>query len=318
LWWKRQQDELIEQSKLVTPSPGARAPVLSTGVPPASLGFTKRLRRFAFMSEARDTALYPSPSYYRSTLSIPQKNVVAIGLNLAVIPLSEFNINAYNQWLDIEVGGVTYEVELPAGNYTTVNIQATLQLAIRTTAVALLAYTVLLHPLTNTIEISTNGPPCVLLFRTGPHVNRNLWQVLGFPRTVDTASLTVHLAPGTVSLFGTMAIDVFIDEISNAIQSTDNAFARIDLLRTSVTADVTFFTPPGDGLPLGFFWPISRLTFLTFNFMVKYTELLAGGEIVDRYRPYMFNGRNHILRLDIVTQEYKSPFEESIELEAVG
>ena len=316
-WLLRQQDEIVEHSKLVTPSPGVRSALLCSQVSAPLLGYVKRLRRFSFMSEARDPVKYPSPAYYRSTLPIPQKNVVAIGLNLAVIPLSEYNINEYNAWLDIDVAGVTYSVLLPVGTYNGTTIAPGLQAAIVATNVALAAYTVTLTPLTSKITIDTNGPPCVLLFRTGPHVNRNLWQVLGFPRFADTLDLAVHVAPGTVSLFGAMSIDVFIDEISNSIQSTDNAFARIDLLRTVVTADVTFFTPPGDGLPLAF-WPISRLTFLTFSMLVKYTEITATGDLVERYRPYLFNGRDHILRLDIITQEYKSPLEESIELEPVG
>jgi hypothetical protein len=138
---------------------------------------------------------------------------------------------------------------------------------------------------------------------------------MGFPR-VDTADLSVQTSPGVVNMFGVLAIDLFIEEISNSIDSADNAFARIDLYRVT-GSEYCFFTPPGDGLP-SYFWPVSRLTFLTFSFKVRYSEILPDNTVIERYRPYEFNGRQHTLRLDIVSKEYKSPLEENIELESTG
>jgi len=288
---------------------------------PVHLSYAIKAKRYTFQSEARDTTLYPSPAHYRMNLPVPQKNVIGIGLNLAVVPISEYNVNPFTQWIDIRVAGVTYSVQLPEGNYVTVagnplNIATSLQAAIVAFNPALAAFTVTLSALNNRITINTNGAPCSLLFGTGPNVNKCLWQILGFPR-VDTDDLVVLDAPGTVDVTGTRAIDVFIEEIANSIDSTDNAFARIDLLRYNITTDVTFFTPPGDGVPR-YFWPISRLTFLTFSFLVRYTEIMPNGTLIETYRPYLFNGRQHTMRLDVISKEYKSPLEDNIELEATG
>ena len=298
-----------------TPEP---APIVQFRQPlcptPYNLARTTRTRRYTFQSDARDTTLYPTPSKYRMNLPVPQKNVIAIGLNLAVIPISEYNINPYTQWLDIFFGATLYSVMMPEGNYTAATLPAQLQAAIVATNAALAAFTVTLSPFTNKITINTNGGPCSLLFFSGPHVNVNMWQIIGFPRQ-DTPSNAVQVAPNVIDTIGTLAIDFFIPEIANNIESTDNAFARIDLSRFGALSEHTYFTPPGDGLPLTF-WPISRLTFLTFEFRVRYTKLEPDGTIIEAYRPYLFNGRNNTIRLDIITREYKSPLEETIELEA--
>ena len=319
-WVRLHKDDIIEQRALAkNTSVVANRAALST--PHAPLTYTTRLRRLTFQSAARDTVLYPSPAYYRMNLAVVQRNVIGIGLNLAVIPVSEFNVNIYTQWLDIEVAGVVYSVKLPEGNYVNVptvpanNFSAALEAAIVATSPVLAAYTVTFNTLTLKVVVDTNGAPCSLRFGTGPNVNRSLWEIMGFPRT-DTANLAVQEGVGTVNLAGALAIDLFIEEISNAIDATDNAFARIDLNRVG-TNDNCFFTPPGDGLPR-YFWPIGRLTFVTFNFKVRWTELLPDGTIIETYRPYLFNERQHTLRLDFVSKEYKSPFEDSIELEASG
>lgn len=317
-WVKLHKDDMLEQRALVhsaAPRP-PRAPLCT----PHPLTYTTRLRRCTFESEARNTQLYPYPSYYRMNLSVTQKNVIGIGLNLAVIPVSEYNVNIYTQWLDIEVAGVLYSIQLPEGNYTnvtpgTTNFSTALKAALIATSPVFAAYTVAFEALTNKSVINTHGGPCILRFGTGPNVNRSLWQIMGYPR-VDTPDLSIQESPGVVNMFGALAIDLFIEEISNAIDSADNAFARIDLYRTT-GSEYCFFTPPGDGLPR-YFWPISRLTFLTFSFKVRYSEILPDNTIIERYRPYLFNGRQHTLRLDIVSKEYKSPLEENIELESTG
>jgi hypothetical protein len=317
-WVKLHKDDMAEQRALVQSSStrATRGPLCT----PHSLTYTTRLRRCTFESEARDTQLYPSPAHYRMNLPVTQKNVIGIGLNLAVIPVSEYNVNVYAQWVDIEVAGVLYSIKLPEGNYTNVtpgltNFSTALQAALVATSPVFAAYTVSFVLLTNKLVITTNGGPCILRFGTGPNVNRSLWQVMGFPR-VDTADLSVQTSPGVVNMFGVLAIDLFIEEISNSIDSADNAFARIDLYRVT-GSEYCFFTPPGDGLP-SYFWPISRLTFLTFSFKVRYSEILPDNTVIERYRPYEFNGRQHTLRLDIVSKEYKSPLEENIELESTG
>jgi hypothetical protein len=319
-WVRLHKDDILEQRALAqnTSVVANRAPLLT---PHAPLTYTTRLRRLTFQSAARDTVLYPSPAYYRMNLAVVQRNVIGIGLNLAVIPVSEYNVNIYTQWLDIEVAGAVYSVKLPEGNYVNVttipanNFSTALQAAIVATSPVLAAYTVTFNTLTFKVVVATNGAPCILRFGTGPNVNRSLWEIMGFART-DTANLAVQEGAGTMNLAGALAIDLFIEEISNAIDATDNAFARIDLNRVG-GSEYCFFTPPGDGLPR-YFWPIGRLTFVTFNFKVRWTELMPDGTIIETYRPYLFNERQHTLRLDFVSKEYKSPFEDSIELEASG
>ena len=102
--------------------------------------------------------------------------------------------------------------------------------------------------------------------------------------------------------------------MSNHLDSVDACVARIDLTRYSGTVDTVFYNPSDTG-QLQFFWPISRLIYLTFRFMVPQAILLPDGSIIQRYRLYEFNGRQHSLELNIVSKEYESIMEESVELE---
>ncbi len=294
------------------PSPPLKAPKPQERVPLTldhKLVHTTRARKYTFQSEARDTTIYPDPAFYRVTFPTLLRNVIAIFLNLAVIPVSEYNINEFNQWIDIDEAGTIYQVQIPEGYYTEANIAMDVQNAIVATHPALAAYTVSFSTLTKRITIDSNGAPFSMLYRTGPNVNRSTWIVLGFPREDTTAAVSVT-APGTVDLLGALAIDLFAEELTNSL---DGSLARIELNRQSI-GGATYFTPSDIGAQ-SYFWPIGKLQFLTFRFMVPYTELLPDGEIIERYRLYQFNGRQHMLDFDVITREYRNVLEDNVELD---
>jgi hypothetical protein len=302
-----QHDGIQDARAMVPPKAQVRSPLIISH----DLQYTRRHRKYTFQSDQRDQTQFPTPAVYRLQLLIPLRNVVAITLSSGVFPITEPNVNLYNQWLDIDVGGTAYAVQVPPGEYTTATLAAAIQAAI-TAIPALAAFTVTLDPLTLRLTL-THAAAFSLLFRTGVHVNQSLWQVMGFLQE-DTAVALSVTAPGVIDLAGTLAIDMFIAEISDNIDSTDNAVARIDLQKFTPTSTLTYFQPTDNGVPR-YFWPISRLQYLTFQFMVKWTELMPNGARIIRYRPYLFQGRNHSMQLTISCKEYHSPHEDVVELD---
>lgn len=305
--WQRLQEADLREA-LQPPAPPLRVPLSPAPVP---LDYTARLRKYRFQSATRSLE-FSDPAFYRVTLPVVQRNVVSITLAKCVFPVSEYVVNAYNKWVDVEVGGNVVSVAMEEGDvFTSTQLAATLQSAL--VASGLLTFTVSAMLSQRKLVIHSGGPPFSLLFRTGPNVNESAWMLLGFPRD-DTSAAASIVAPGIVDLTGTSAVDFFIDEVSNHLDSVDACVARIDLARYSGSVDTTYYSPSDTG-QVQFFWPISRLIYLTFRFMVPQAVLLHDGSIVQRYRPYQFNGRQHVLELNIVAKEYKSVLEESVELE---
>jgi hypothetical protein len=310
-WQKMQESSLLDT--LAAPRPQLRQPLILN----TKLEYTTKTKKYTFQSDERDTTLYPSPSYYRLPLPVPQRNVIGIYLNVAVLPISEYIVNSYNQYIDILDAGVTYSVPLPVGDYTTGAALATgLQTAITTFNPALAAYTVAYDPLTYKLTFNTNGGPCQILWRSGPNVNRNLWIITGFPRE-DTALAATITAPGVIDLVGTLAVDLFIEEIACNIDSTDNMMTHINLQKFTPNSAVTYFSPPDNGVPQ-WFWPIARLQFLTFAFLVKYTAIEPDGTLLVRFRPYEFNGRQHTMQINVVSRQYRNQLEEDVELDPMS
>jgi hypothetical protein len=62
------------------------------------------------------------------------------------------------------------------------------------------------------------------------------------------------------------------------------------------------------------FWPIGRLNFITFKFMVQY-ERISGDTITCDYRPYEFHGKRNTLRLDFGETTYMNPMENEVQLD---
>jgi hypothetical protein len=306
-----------EPRSAVSSTAPLRAPKVQERVPLTvkhNLVHTTRSRKFTFESAARDTTIYPTPSYYRLDFPKLLRNVIAVTLNVAVFPVSEYNVNVYNQWIDIEEGGIVYEVQIPAGFYPDITgpdlvaFGDAVELAITTTSPALAAYTVDQDDVASKLTVNSNGAPFRFLFFSGPNVNRSAWRVVGYPR-LDTALAVSHLSPGIVDLLGTLAIDLFVEELTNSVEGS---LARIDLNRQSL-GGATYFTPTEVG-SARYFWPIGKLQFMTFQFLVATTEIVSG-EVVQTYRPYLFNGRQHTMQFSVVTREYRNVLEDDVELD---
>jgi hypothetical protein len=308
-WQLAQHAALAEKAAAVIPRPPPREPLMIEN----KLDISRKLSKFTFQSDQRDIQMYPLESYYRLQLDIPLRNVIGVYMNNAVIPISEPNVNVFNHWIDIDVGGTLYEVQIPEGEYNELTLAPAIQAAIQAMGGPLAAFTVSLSPITRSLTVNTNGPPCIIKWRTGPNVNRSMWMVMGFPR-VDTPDTVIHVAPGIIDISGVPAIDVFIEEVKSSINSVDNCFVRIPMQRFAPTSTITYFTFTTAGLPVTF-WPIARLQYLTFNFLVKTTILLPNGDIVVKYRPYDFKQRQHTFQLTFETKEYKNVFEDFVELD---
>lgn len=279
-----------------------------------------KLKRLTFQSEQRDFQVYPTPSFYRLQMAVPMRNVVSVMMSNGAIPLSEYLVNEYTQWLDVEYLGVVYQVQMPLGDW-----QSAVGLYATTLQTAMIAAG-LPATLTVTSDVDTqrftfatnNGNPWRFLMRTGPNVNRSMWQIIGFPR-VDTELATVLRAPNNLDFQGTYAVELFIDEISCHLESADNMVAHMILQKFAAASVTTYKSPPDAGYFPGLtrsFPPIGRLQFLTFRFLVSYTVLNPGSDVpVQTYRPYMANGRNHTMQIDFGCKEYYDVLQETVELD---
>ena len=279
---------------------------------PAKLDYTDKTFKYSFQSEARDTSIYPTSSVYRVYPVNILRNVYSVNASLAVIPCAEYNVNQYNQWLDILFSGVTYAVKIPVGQYTAdATFSAAIETAITTTDPALAAFTASFNTLTFTITINSNGLPFSLLFFTGVNVNQSCWKVLGFPR-IDTEVAASITGPGIVDLNGEQWVYLFIDEFTNALE---NSAVAVFPLNKVVTTGAAFFTQDEIGPHFRLFHPIGRLPFLTFRFLVFTTNILSDGLLVDSFRPYDFNGRQNSVQLNFFCYQYHNVLSDSVELD---
>lgn len=311
--WQRFAEDDLHGDQLAAPKPQPRVPLNNI---PQPLSQIVRLKRLTFQSEERDPQIFPTPSYYRLKMAVPMRNVVSVSLTNAAIPLSEYLVNEYTQWLDVEYLGVLYQVQMPLGDWnTSAGVFATTLQTAMIAAGLPATLTVTSNTDTQRLTFATNnGNPWQFLMRTGPNVNRSMWQLIGFPRE-DTALATVLVAPNNLDFQGTYAVDLFIDEISCHLDSADNMVAHIILQKFLAISVTTYKAPPDAGLPRTFF-PIGRLQFLTFRFLVSYTILEPGSDVpIQKYRPYLVNGRNHTFQLDFGCREYENMFENTVELD---
>lgn len=280
--------------------------------------------RFSFNSAMRNTVEWPSPSRYRLDLPAVVRNVVQVTLFKLGMPLSEYIINEYNKWIDVKVGGTVYSVAMEernvdATNFATVINAALAQLAgfgINLTCTATVGVNN-----TGKLSFSSNTGPFEFLFKSGPHVNSDAWMIFGFDR-VDTPSSTVGppyvlAAPNRYDITGPFAIMLFIDELTRFIETADGAVAHINTTRYIPGSEILFYAPSDVGAPTDrqMFIPIGKLQYLTFNFVVPYPFMEPDGNIIPRYRPYLFNGRNHSLHFCFACREYMNPSTMFMELD---
>ena len=272
----------------------------------------KRIWRLNFNSQCRDLRQWPTSSAWASSLTHIMRNVSSVALRSVACHASEYVVDVWNNTLDILFGGTLYSVTVPVGDYTAVTLPPGVQAAIIATDVALANFTVTYASLTDTVLISETTPAVfTLLWRTGPNANTSMWKTLGYTLNDITSSLgATHdaPAPARIDLIGVLAIDVFADELNNSVEGP---IGRVQLARAVPDGPIfQNFTNETHA-----FWPIGRLTFLTFRFMVEFAKMSTDGTMVCDYRPYIFNGRNNTVRVDIGCTEYVNPMEKDVHLE---
>jgi hypothetical protein len=243
-------------------------------------------------------------------------NVSSVALRSVALHASEYTVDAWSNTLDVQLGATLYTVTVPSGMYTSgAALASGVQAAIIATHAALANFSVVYTPLTDSLSIHESTPAAFsLLWATGPSVNTSMWKTLGFNIADLSSSLTggTHAAsaPGRIDLDGPLAIDVFADELKHSI---DGPIGRVELRRDRDTHS-TVFQHYNDVKEAHTFWPIARLTFLTFRFLVQ--RVAVDATLTCDYRPYQFHGRNNTLRLDFGCTEYVNPMEQDIQLDA--
>jgi hypothetical protein len=243
-------------------------------------------------------------------------NVSSVALRSVALHASEYTIDVWNNTLDIEIGGNTYSVIVSVGNHTLgASFAAAVESAIIATHPALANFTVVYTTLTDTILVAETTPtPFTLRWKTGPTSNTSMWKTMGF-NLADFSSVLVGayheaIGPNRIDLDGPLAIDVFADELKHSI---DGPIGRVELKRTR-EENTAVFQHYNNINEAHTFWPISRITFLTFRFLVQ-RVVGDGTSLTCDYRPYQFNGRNNTLRIDFGCTEYVNPMEQDVQLD---
>lgn len=296
----------LHSDRLGVPSPASR----SNYSEKCELEKGRRIWKLNFNSECRDPT-WPSTAAWRMDLPTVMRNVSSVVLRSAALHASEYTVDVWNNRIDVEFGGPTYEVVVPIGMYLASTLATAITAAFVATDAALAAFTATHNSLTDTITIAEATPAVfTLLWLSGPNANTSLAHTLGYTR-VDTVSSLVGVqmvvSQGRVDLDGVLAIDIFADELAN---SMDGPIGRV-LLEKESGAPVFQETSFEEHHT---FWPIGRLQFLTFRFMVQYGRV-SGGAITCAYRPYEFHGKTNTLRLDVGETAYINPMESEVQLD---
>ena len=297
---------------LKAPKPLARQ---LTPSPCKNLERGRRVWSLNFDSSCRDPTAWPTTSTWRMDLSSVMRNVTSVRLRSVGLEKAEYPVDVWNNRIDVEIGGTEYGVTVPVGVYASGGDLATaVAAAFVAAAPALAGFTATYTSLTDSLTISESTPTqFTLLWKSGAHANTSAYRTLGYARE-DVASTLVGgshdaVAPGRIDLEGVLAIDVFADELSNSL---DGPIGRVLLKQTVEGAPVFHETVIDD---YHTFWPIARLHFLTFRFMVQYGRINDDETILCDYRPYEFHGRHNTLRLDFGVASYTNPMEAEVQLD---
>ena len=300
---------------LVLPSHDRRETLPTT--PCKDLERGTRVWKLNFDSSCKDGATWPTTSQWRMELSTYVRNVTSTTLRSVGLDMAEYTVDAWNNMIDVNTGGVDYAVSVELGMYASGGDLATAITAAFVTHAALANLTAVYTPLTDTITISESTPTeFTLLWGSGANVNSSLWKTLGFVQQDVTSVLSggaqVVISPGRIDLYGVLAVDVFADELTNSLEGP---IGRVLLKQTVDGAPVFQETIVND---YHTFWPISKIQFLTFRFMVQYGHINEDGSMVCKYRPYEFHGRHNTIQLDFGVTSYVNPLEAEVQLEPVS
>lgn len=277
---------------------------------------TQRLWPVTFTSECRDNTVWPTTAHWRLELPTPVRNVTGVRVASVGLHASEYTVDKWTQTLDIQFGGDTYTVTVPTGMHTTGgSLAGAVQAAIVATHALLSNFRVIYMAVSDNIVVAeTTSSPFALLWRSGPSVNTTMWRALGFNLT-DTYSTVVGAyhqiaAPNRIDLGGPLAIDVFAEELTARLDG--KSLARVYLEQKLGNGHAVV---QQDVHQSHTFWPISRIAFLTFKFMVHCVHVNGDGTTVNDYRPYVFNGLNNTLQLQFMCIEYVNPMQADVQLD---
>lgn len=300
----------LPSDNLITPTPGARRHV-GTAACAQGLATHRRVWKLNFDASCRDNSVWPTTSAWRMNLPTTMRNISSVTLRSVGLMPAEYTVDVHNNTFALSFGGTVYTVTVPSGMYGTGGALASaVGAALVATDAALAGFSAAYTPLTDTITISESTPAAfTLLFYAAAST---MWSTLGFARA-DTASVLVGgshdaVAPGRVDLTGVLAIDVFVDELTSSL---DGPVGRV-LLDRNVTGDPVFRESHHEDFHQ--FWPLGRLKFLTFRFMVQVGRQDEDGTVVCAYRPYLFHGRNVSVGLDVGETSYINPMEADVQL----
>ena len=272
---------------------------------------TERVKKFTLCSINRDVAVYPTASYYKLQLPILLRNVIGVSIHSAVIPRSEYNVNVYAQHVDIYIPftGNMYAIKLPVGTYNNHGVAPTDFAIALTDAISstpeLSTYTVTYNALLKKLQIQSNAPNSFqLLFKTGPNNSTSMAAQMGFLREEDTLPDVSVTSPYVTNLVGTTAIELYIDEVLLAVENEPVASIILE-----PNEPYTVFNSALKERQQ--FWPIGKLAFITFRFLVN-TAVMTNGST---QRLYDFNGMENIICLEFKYLQYKNVIEDEIELD---
>lgn len=260
----------------------------------------KLLRSHLIIDSAdRDTIQYPSAARYEIVLPDVLKDVVGVSLVQCIFPKSQPIINEQSCWLDfVERGNAAvFSICLEAGNVSAKSFIYLLNVALSSGPWSN-TYTTAMDSVSNRITFTASGTSAVpfrILFGSGPNRENSLAPLLGFS-TVDTDEALVQTGSGHVNLASSLFVDFVMDNIPRVAtkqvisrqgggMQRRNVLARVPL--DCLTGAVKFYYCDPCDILSNYFPPI-KLDRIRLNL------------INDSGRPYLPDGLNHNLTLEIV------------------
>ena len=331
-------------------TPHTRA-IITTPTP--SLQKQSRFWFVSIASACRNTDAWPTPANYQTTLPDVYRSVTSLVITQACVRATEYTVDEWNDGIDIHIpheptthndrhtqatkdNGTIVSARAAHGNYTQgTALASAVQAALHSASPLLTSIHVEYDLPTHTLRIiskttvhdgTTYDPvPFTLMWRSGPQTATSMARTMGFD-LVDVHAQQTHggvyhiQASGQIDLATIQGVDVFVDELEHALNG--QPLAHIPLVPHTHAPSYTA-PHPQHNHTLHSFWPILKLSSLTFRLCVPYVEVhmsrhnntSSHATFIKKYRPFQTHGVNHTLQIEVGCVQYENPHECTVEID---
>lgn len=134
-----------------------------------------------------------------------------VKLKEVTIPLTYYNINSTNNWIDFHDGTSSLSAQVTAGNYTMATLVTAVQAAMNSVSSN---FVVSYSALSYFVSITHTASTVNLLFASGTHKTTSMAQILGYTAT-DTGAALTQTGTKAAGLWYPLAFYISISQVGN-------------------------------------------------------------------------------------------------------